>query len=152
MALTIASYISILLCALLLGVYWGPWLALSRSMDTFSADVFIAITHRMDKNLGGIMGVLMPLTLLSIVPVMLLSFTVSPVTFVLATAAFALFILTAVVTMAVEVPIVIKIRTWNTDALPNDWRLLRDRWVSFHLIRVLGGFAGLALLLAAALF
>jgi uncharacterized membrane protein len=152
MALTIASFASILFCALLFGAFWGPWLALSRSMATFSPRVFLAITHCMDRNLGTIMSILMPVALLSIVPVLILSFGVSPVSFVLAAAALALFVMTLIVTMLVEVPIVTRIRAWNEDALPADWATQRDRWVSFHLFRVIGGFAGLALLLAAALF
>jgi hypothetical protein len=152
MALTIVSFISILLCALLFGVFWGPWLALSRSMATFTPAVFIAITHRMDRNLGSLLTFLMPVALLSIVPVLILSFSVSTLTFVLAACALALFIMTLLVTMLIEVPIVTKIRDWQLDALPPDWAAQRDRWVTFHLFRVIGGFAGLAMLLAAALF
>jgi CHASE1-domain containing sensor protein len=52
----------------------------------------------------------------------------------------------------IEVPIVKRIRPWTVSTLPDNWQQLRDRWVSFHLIRVLGGFAGLALLVAGAIF
>jgi ABC-type phosphate transport system permease subunit len=152
MALTLVLFLSILLCALLFGVFWGPWLALSRSMATFTPAVFIAITHRMDHNLGTLMSLLMPVALASIVTVLILSFSVSTLTFVLAACALALFVMTLLVTMLVEVPIVTKIRDWQVDALPPDWAAQRDRWVSFHLFRVVGGFAGLALLVSAALF
>ncbi|UFS59024.1 anthrone oxygenase family protein [Subtercola endophyticus] len=149
--LSITALIAIPLCALLFGVFWGPWLALSRSMATFSAPVFLAIVARMDHNLGRIMGFIMPVAILSIVPVGIAAAGVGPLNLALAIAAFAAFVVTLLVTMLVEVPIVTRIRDWTPDALPPDWQTQRDRWVSFHLIRVLGGFAGLVFLTLAAL-
>lgn len=154
MALTIVSFASILLCALLFGVFWGPWLALSRSMATFEAPVFLAVVARMDANLGTIMGYLMPLALASIVPVIVLATGGAAATLWLAAASLGCFVVTAFVTMAIEVPIVTRIRTWSSEpeGLPADWQNQRDRWVSFHHVRVVGGFVGLALLIASALF
>ena len=56
MPLSITGLVSITLCALLFGVFWVPWLALSRSMATFNAPVFLAIVARMDHNLGRIIS------------------------------------------------------------------------------------------------
>ncbi|MCU1481745.1 MAG: hypothetical protein JWQ19_2531 [Subtercola sp.] len=149
--LTLTALIAIPLCALLFGVFWGPWLALSRSMATFSAPVFLAIVARMDHNLGRIMGVMMPVAILSIIPVAVAAAGVSPLNLTLAIAAFIAFVVTLLVTMLVEVPIVTRVRDWTAGALPTDWQSQRDRWVSFHLIRVIGGFVGLVFLVAAAL-
>jgi hypothetical protein len=143
--------IAIVLAALVMGVFWGPWLALTRSISTFAPDTFIALVHRLDRNLGGIMSVLFPVTILSLVPVLVLSFT-SVTSFFLILAALALFAVALVVTAAVEVPIVKQIRGWTAATMPPDWERLRDRWVSFHLLRVVPGIVGLALLVAGALW
>jgi uncharacterized membrane protein len=140
--------ISIVLLALVGGLYWGPWLALSRSMASFEPDVFLAIVKRMSRNMAPLMTILMPAALLSTVPVLILSFGNRPSTFYLTLAALALFLVTLLVTVLVEVPIVAQIETWSVTAMPANWQQLRDRWGDFHLLRIIPALAGLVLLLA----
>jgi uncharacterized membrane protein len=161
----LVELVAIVLAALVVGVFWGPWLALSRSMATFEAAVFLAIVHRMNRNLATPMTVLMPLGLASIVAVMFLTYSSGGSGgsggyggsdgyggFWLASAALALFLVALLVTVLVEVPIVKTIATWTVETLPDDWRRHRDRWVSFHVVRVVTGVAGLTCLAAAAIF
>jgi uncharacterized membrane protein len=144
--------ISIVLSALTAGMFHGPWIALSRSMRTFTPEVFLAIVDRMNRNMAPVMTVLMPATLLSIIPVLLLSYHEQPKTFYLSGTAFVLFIVALLVTVWVEVPIVQQIVTWTTSALPDNWQQLRDRWMKFHVLRVVAGLASLVLLVVAAIF
>jgi uncharacterized membrane protein len=144
--------ISIVLLALVGGLYWGPWLALSRSMATFEPDVFLAIVKRMSRNMAPLMTILMPAALLSTVPVLILSSGHRPSTFYLTLAALALFLVTLLVTVLIEVPIVAQIETWTVTTMPAGWQQLRDRWGAFHLLRVIPALAGLVLLLAGAIF
>ena len=144
--------ISIVLSALVAGMFHGPWVALSRSMKTFTPDVFLAIVDRMNRNMAPVMTVLMPATLLSITPVLFLSYREQPRIFYLNAIALALFIIALVVTVFVEVPIVEKIVTWTVPTLPGNWQQVRDRWTKFHVIRVIAGLASLILLVIAAIF
>ncbi|MBB5062279.1 DUF1772 domain-containing protein [Granulicella mallensis] len=144
--------ISIVLLALMAGMFHGPWAALSRSMNTFTPEVFLAIVDRMNRNMAPVMTVLMPASLLSIVPVLLLSYHERPLTFALSATALVLFIVALLVTVLVEVPIVEEIATWTVSTLPADWQELRDRWLRFHLIRVIAGLASLVLLVVGAIF
>jgi hypothetical protein len=152
MNLKIWELISIVLSALVGGMYWGPWLALSRSMHTFRAEVFLEIVDRMNRNMESLMSILTPLAMLSITPVLFLSYNEHPKTFYLNLTGFALFLIALVVTMLIEVPIVKQIVTWTVATLPDNWQQLRDRWGAFHLIRVATGVGGLALLVAGAIF
>lgn len=153
LALRLVDILNITLAALITGIFWGPWLALTRSMRTFAPDVFLPIVHRLDRNLGGLMGILFPVALLSFLPVLVLDVVSGCVaSVVLGLVAFALFVLALVVTMVIEVPIVKQIRGWTVDTLPPNWTALRDRWVSYHLLRVIPGIVGLALLVAGALW
>jgi hypothetical protein len=153
LALRLLDILNISLAALISGIFWGPWLALTRSMRTLAPDVFLAVVHRLDRNLGGIMGVLFPIALLSFVPVLVLDVGFGcTFAFVLGLVAFALFLLALIVTMIVEVPIVKQIRGWTVETMPPNWEALRDRWVSFHLLRVVPAIAGLALLVGGALW
>jgi len=144
--------ISIVLAAFVGGMFWGPWLALSRSMKTFAPDVFLAIVHRMSPNMAAVMTAMMPVGLLSMLPVLVLSFGVRPVTFYLTLGALASFVCALLVTMVIEVPIVRQIETWTVATLPEDWPRLRDRWGAFHIVRVAAAGAGLLLLTAAAIY
>ena len=151
MTLKICEITSILLSALVVGVFWGPWVALSRSMATFKPEVFLAIAHRMTRNLEPVMTILMPAAILSILPVLFISYNERRAMFYL-TLAIAMFIVALLVTVLVEVPIVKQIMTWTATTLPADWQQLRDRWGRFHVVRVVASIAGLALLLMGAIF
>jgi len=135
--------ISIVLSTLVTGVFWGPWVALSRSISTFAPEVFLAIVNRLSRNIAPVMTVLMPAALLSMVPVLFLSFNEGPRTFYLTFAGFAWFLAAPLVTTIVEDPIVKQIETWSVSTLPGNWQERRDRWLAFHVIRVLASVAGL---------
>jgi uncharacterized membrane protein len=143
---------SILLSAFVAGMFHGPWIALSRSMKTFTPEFFLAIVDRMNRNMAPVMTVLMPAALLSIIPVLLLSYRGQRKTFYMNAIAFALFIISLLVTVVIEVPIVEEIVTWTVSTIPNNWERLRDRWTRFHVIRVIAGLASLAFLVIGAIF
>ena len=152
MTLKIWELISIVLSALVAGMFCGPWMALSRSINTFKPELFLAIVHRMNLNLAPVMTILMPAALLSIVPVLFISYNEQPMTFYLTLTGFALFIVALLVTVLVEVPIVKQIATWTVTTLPANWEQLRDRWGAFHVIRIVTSLAGLVLLVVEAIF
>ena len=152
MTLKIWEFISILLSALVAGMFCGPWVALSRSISTFKPEVFLAIVHRMNRNMSPVMTILIPAALLSIVPVLFISYDEKPRTFYLTLTGFALFIVALLVTVLVEVPIVKQIETWTVSTLPENWQQLRDRWGTFHVVRVVAAVAGFAFLVIAAIF
>jgi uncharacterized membrane protein len=144
--------ISIVLSAFMAGMFHGPWVALSRSMKTFPPDVFLAIVDRMNRNMAPVMTVLMPATFLSIVPVLFLSYHALPRVLYLNLVALALFMLALAVTVLIEVPIVEEIVTWTVPTLPDNWQQRRNRWMKFHIVRVVAGFTSLLLLVIAAIF
>jgi uncharacterized membrane protein len=144
--------ISIVCSALVAGMFYGPWAALSKSMKTFPPDVFLAIVDRMNRNMAPVMTVLMPATMLAMVPVLVGAYGDHPRIFAFYSVALVLFIAAIVVTVLVEVPIVKEIATWTVATLPSNWQQVRDRWVKFHVIRVLAGLGSLVLLLIAAIF
>jgi len=106
----------------------------------------------MIRNLAPIMPFLMPAAMLSLVPVLVLSYGERSQTFCLNLAALALFIIALLITLIVEVPIDNQIMKWTAATLPENWQQFRDRWETFHVIRTFASVAGLALVLIAALF
>jgi uncharacterized membrane protein len=143
--------ISIIISAIVGGMYWGPWLALTRSLSTFEPKVFLKIVQGLNRNMEPVMTILTPLGLLSIIPVLVISYDTKPETFYLTLAGFIMFVVALIVTMLVEVPIVKQIVTWTDSTLPDNWQQLRDHWGAFHIIRVVTGIAGLILLVLGAI-
>jgi hypothetical protein len=150
MALKTFELVNILLSALVTGVFWGPWVGLTRSIATFSPAAFLAIGYRLNVNLAPLMTALMPIALLSAVPTLILSPAIPAV--VLTLAGVVLFLVALVVTLAVEVPIAVRVKSWTESTLPEDWQRQRDRWASVHIVRVVTGVAGLGSLVAAAIY
>jgi hypothetical protein len=129
----IAQFINLFLYALVAGVFWGTWFGLSRSIASISPVAFLEIGRTMIANLGGPMSILVPSTLVSALPVLVVLFRrrrMAP--FYLATASLLLLAIALVITLAVNVPIDEEIAHWTLETLPADWTATRDRWQFFH--------------------
>jgi hypothetical protein len=117
-ALEIWQFISIVLSALVTGVFWGTWLGLSRSMATLTPETFLTIGHTMIGNLGTVMAILMPAAILATLPVLFLLYRRRSWALYPTLAGFALFIIALLVTLIVEVPIDNQIEAWTVASLP----------------------------------
>jgi uncharacterized membrane protein len=136
MRIRAAQAATIVLFALVMGVFWGTWFSLSRTMDQLSPETFVAVGHQMIQNLGGPMALLLPLALLSaLVTLALLWRAARPTAFWWVLAGFLLMVAALVITLAVEVPIDNQIETWTAATLPGDWRSIQSRWELWHTIR-----------------
>src|SRR6266545_7024324 len=119
-----------------MGVFWGTWFSLSRTMNQLSAETFVAVGHEMIQNLGVPMAILLPLALLSaLITLALLWRGARTAAFWWLLAGFLLMVAALVITLVVEVPIDNKIEAWTVATLPGDWRSIQSRWESFHTIR-----------------
>jgi uncharacterized membrane protein len=131
-----AQATTIVLFALVMGVFWGTWFSLSRTMGRLSAETFLAVGHQMIRNLGGPMAILLPLSLLSaLVTLALLWPDRDAAAFWWLAAGFLLMAAALVVTLAVEIPIDNRIQAWTAATLPADWRSIQSRWEVWHTIR-----------------
>jgi uncharacterized membrane protein len=137
-----AQATTIVLFALVMGVFWGTWFSLSRTMSQLSAETFLAVGHQMIQNLGGPMAILLPLALLSgLVTLALLWRDRGAAAFWWLLAGLLLMVAALVITLAVEVPIDNQIQTWTVATLPGDWRSIQARWELFHTIRTFSSIA-----------
>jgi uncharacterized membrane protein len=132
----VAQVITIVLFALVMGVFWGTWFSLSRTMNRLSAETFLAVGHEMIRNLAVPMRILLPVALLSALVTLALLWQRRPTAaFGWLLAGFLLMVAALAVTLLVEVPIDNQIKTWTAATLPGDWRSIRSRWQLFHTIR-----------------
>ena len=150
MKLKLAQFSTNILFALVMGVFWGMWFALSRSIGVLREQTFLDVGHTTIRNLGGPMSILMPLSLVSAIVVLLLAPKRSKV-FALALAGFLLMIVALVVTLGIEVPIDRQIEQWTVATLPSDWKELRDRWEFYRAIRTFVSIGALGLMTTSSL-
>lgn len=150
MKLKLAQFSTNILFALVMGVFWGTWFALSRSIALQREQTFLDIGHTTIRNLGIPMSILMPLSLISAI-VLLLLMPKRSKAFALALAGFLLMIVALIVTLAIEVPIDGQIEQWTVATLPSDWQQLRDRWEFYHTIRTFVSIGALGLVTASSL-
>jgi uncharacterized membrane protein len=133
------------LYALVVGVFWGTWFSLSRSMAELAPATFLEVGHTMIQNLGGPMSLLIPVTILLNLAVAILLYRYrQPQAFALATAALLLLVAALVITLNVNVPIDNEIARWTLTTLPAGWETLRDKWEWYHSLRTVASLVGLA--------
>lgn len=152
MTLKVWELISIILSTLVAGIFFGPWVALSGTAGGFKPEVWLAIVNRFNSNLFPVMSVLMPGALLSIVPVLVMTYNGQRSTFFLNAIAVVLSAAGLLVTVLVQMPLVKQMRGWTVATLPHNWEQIRDRWEAYHAVRVVASVAGLVMLLTAAIF
>jgi uncharacterized membrane protein len=139
-----AQAITVVLFALVMGVFWGTWFSLSRTMNQLSAQAFVAVGHQMIQNLGVPMAILLPIALLSALVTLALLWPGRTAAFWWLLAGFLLMTAALAITLAVEVPIDNQIQDWTAATLPADWRSIQTRWELFHTIRTFISIAAVA--------
>jgi uncharacterized membrane protein len=144
MKLKLIEFFALLFSILVMGVFWGTWFTLTRSLEDFSPTEFIHIGKTIIANVAMPMRILMPLCLLLLLIAAWMSRNINSFSFYLYSAAFVLMVVSLIITVAVEVPIDNQIKTWTADNIPADWQILRQRWNVFHTTRTFTSMASVA--------
>lgn len=143
----ILEWIAVMLTSLVMGVLWGTWFALSRTIDRASPEVFLGIGRMSINNLAVPMRILMPATILSITILLFITIRKKFTHTWLVGLALLCMIGVIISTLAIAVPIDNHIKTWTVQTLPADWMAQRDRWAAAHVLRTflsVGAVAALA--------
>ena len=143
----VVQFMALVLTALSMGVHFGTWLTEAPLRSTRSAALFIEVHQGRDRVVARVMPVLGSAALVVLALAVFLVRAV-PLAFVLSLTALVLFLGDMLVTILVHVPINGKVQSWQPDAPPAEWALLRDRWERFHGLRALLTVAGFALFAA----
>jgi uncharacterized membrane protein len=147
MKLKIMQFFTVMLAALVAGVFWGTWFSLSRSISAVTPETFLEIGKTIINNLAVPMRILMPGSiLLSVVTLIFISNKKSTAFYYTVTGAF-LMIISMIITLSVNVPIDNQIKVWTLNSMPSNWGQIRDHWENFHVLRTFVSIAGLAAVL-----
>lgn len=135
MKLKAVESFTLILAALVMGVFWGTWFTLTRSIHDFSAAEFIHIGKTIIDNVAIPMSIIMPATLLFMLVTLLLSRRINRYSFYLYSISFLLMVITLIITVAIEVPIDNQIKSWTASTVPANWESLRQKWDTYHTMR-----------------
>ena len=139
------------LLVLITGVFWGTWFSLSRTMYQLPPETFITIGKQIMQNVATGMSIMMPLGISGVLVLLLMAGRRKKAHFYWLLSTLILFVLALAITLFIEVPIDNQIKTWTPDALPMDWKAIRDRWQFYHTDRTFLSLAGMACYLMAAI-
>lgn len=148
----VIDFFALLLLMLVTGVFWGPWFALHRSLHIFTAPEFLKILKTLATNMGKPMQVLMPLCIV----LMGLSLWFYPyknsMGFIFRIISLLFIIVSLVITLTTELPIVNQFRPCTPQTLPADWETIRNKWVRFHVYRIVFACLSFACFITSILF
>ena len=135
MTLKLTNLVALFLLALVAGVFWGTSFTLTGSIETFSPAEFIHIGKTIIANVAIPMSVIMPATLFLMLVSLRQVRRMDRVSFYFYSLSFLLMVTTVIITVAVEVPIDNKIKSWTEATVPSNWESLRHTWAQFHTMR-----------------
>ena len=141
--LKFVQLIALLFLVMVTGVFWGPWLGLHRTLSVFSQAELIHIVQVLAQNLAGPMQVIMSASVLLLTIAAWLYPDKKQKEFYFNIISILLVIASVLISVLIELPIVDEMKTWTLATIPPHWEAMRDRWVFYHVIRLLIAFAGL---------
>jgi uncharacterized membrane protein len=146
------QFLNVMLVALVMGVFWGTWYSLSRSVAPMDPGTFLQAGRLLMDNLGGPMSVLLPAAIASAAPVLYLLYRQKQsAALVFGAIGVTLMLGALVITRDVNVPLDYLFSDWAVETLPANWHVNRDRWEFFHGLRTVLSIAALAGVLASVL-
>ena len=137
------------LLILVTGLFWGTWFSLSRTMYELPPEMFITIGKQIIKNVALPMSIIMPASIIGLLFLCIMSWKTKSLYFYCIFVTLLLFIISLIITVAVEVPMDNQIKTWTTATIPFNWQYIRNRWEHYHTIRTFLSLSGIVFFLVA---
>ena len=136
-------FLNIILAALLAGTSFGIWIGFNPV--NFSPSTYLEVQQNTIRVLNTLMVSLVIIaTIITIVFAFLQRKDKHAFVALLVAAAF--FVACIVISRFGNQPINDSMMTWNTNSLPANWIILRDKWWSFHIMRTITELIALSLI------
>jgi uncharacterized membrane protein len=145
------QFLNVTLVALVMGILFGTWFALSRSIVSIDPESFLEIGRIMTQSLVVPTGVLLTIATLTAIPLLHELYrrrelgALRP-----AAVGVALMMAALIVTLTVNVPLDSLFGQWTVATIPPDWYAARDRWAFHHDLRTILSVAALGAFLGSA--
>ena len=149
MFLRIGQFLTILLNALTMGLLFSHLLEMPQKMQ-YSAPLYLQVTHTLYRLFGSIGG---PLEVAGLLFAIILCFLAPSYRFayLLTVAATGLFAAALLLWILYVAPANAQFASWTSESIPADWIRVRNQWEHTHAVDAGLVFAGVSLLVYAAL-
>ncbi|MEP7267599.1 MAG: DUF1772 domain-containing protein [Saprospiraceae bacterium] len=143
MTTTLFRFANLILAALLAGTSFGIWVGFNPA--NYTPSTYIEQQQNLVRSLNTIMVSLVILaTIITLVSAFLQRRNKTAFIALLFAAAF--FASCIFISRFGNLPIQNEMLSWNAISLPDNWRMLRDKWWSFHVIRTIAELLALVLI------
>ncbi len=130
-------YFAVLFVGIIAGLLFGTAIE-QQQLNVLDAKGWVTARHSIDAVFSRLLPWVWNITLLLLFASAYLTQGVNRALFVVSG---LLLLIGIVVTLVFDVPINKQIAEWTPSTVPHNWTSLRDRWVRFHWLRTLAGFA-----------
>ena len=140
------SFVLIVLsfAALATGGLMVNWIGLGRAMARLSASTYVEFHQATNHTFNPYMPIVVMGALLGGIVLVVLSPGIRSLSGELAIAGSVCYAAVIVIALTTDVRINHQIARWSVQSPPDDWTLIRARWIRFHIIRTLFSLPALA--------
>jgi uncharacterized membrane protein len=141
----------VVFAALATGALMVNWIGLGRAMSRLSRSTYIEFHQATNLTFDPYMPIVVVGALLGGIVLAILSPGIHSLAGELAVAGSLCYVAVLAITFPTNLPINKQIARWSVESPPDDWELIRARWVGFHIVRTLFSLPGLAFYVLACL-
>ena len=133
------SFVLIVLsfAALATGGLMVNWIGLGRAMSRLSASTYVEFHQATNHTFNPYMPIVVTGAVLGGIVLVVLSPGIHSLSGKLAIAGSVCYAAVIVIALATDVRINHQIARWSVQSPPDDWPLIRARWIRFHIVRTL---------------
>ena len=136
--------IVLLFAALATGGLMVNWIGLGRAMSRLSESTYVEFHQATNHTFNPYMPIVVVGSILGGIVLALLSPGIHSLSGQLAIAGSVCYVAVLAIALRTDVRINKQIAHWSVQSPPDDWALIRARWVRFHIVRTLFSLPGLA--------
>jgi uncharacterized membrane protein len=148
---TSITLIIIFCAALATGGLMVNWIGLGRAMSRLSVSTYVEFHQATNYTFDPYMPIVVVGALLGGIVLAILSPGIHSLSGELAIAGSVCYASVLAISLATNLPINNQIARWSVQSPPDDWTLIRARWVQFHIVRTLFSLPALACYILASL-
>jgi uncharacterized membrane protein len=147
----ILQLVVIFFAALATGALMVNWIGLGRAMSRLSESTYVEFHQATNHTFNPYMPIVVVGAILGGIVLAIFSPGIHSLSGELAIAGFVGYVAVLVIALSTDVRINKQIARWSVQSPPDDWALIRARWVRFHIVRTLFSVPGLACYILACL-
>jgi uncharacterized membrane protein len=140
----VIQLVVVFFAALATGGLLVNWIGLGRAMSRLPAPTYVEFHQATNHTFDPYMPIVVAGALLGGIVLAILSPGIPPVSGELAIAGSVCYVAVLTISLSTNVPINNQIGRWSVQSPPDDWALIRAKWIRFHIVRTLVSLPALA--------